>query len=90
MAVATLLTQEPEMQAVEVASLFVIRSLCFANIIGFVCFCVKCQTSNSEDVVIGSSQAILAMSRPKRGRIRFNDGEGAYLRSCMCRFGWDG
>ena len=29
------------------------------------------------------------MLRPKRGRIRFNDGEAAYLRSCMRRFGWE-
>ena len=29
------------------------------------------------------------MLHPKRGRIRFNDGEAAYLRSCMRRFGWE-
>ena len=38
---------------------------------------------------LGRSRAILAMLRPKCGRIRFNDGEAAYLRSCMRRFGWE-
>ena len=38
---------------------------------------------------LGSWQAILAMLHPKRGPIRFNDGEAAYLRSCTRRFGWE-